>query len=96
MVMLKTLGLRRAITGGRLHGDRSQGSVRFAVDGGGGGDDTRVGVDLEQPVGIAGQAVGDRVVGGVQIEGIGRQADRGSHDHIFIDGIGGRIAVGGH
>ena len=67
----------------------------FAVDGGGGGHDTRVGVDLEQPVGVAGQAVGDRIVGRIQVKGIGRQADGGSDDHIFIDGIGGGIAVGG-
>ena len=60
----------------------------------GGGDNTRVGIDLEQPVRVAGQAVGDRVIGRIQVEGIGRQADRGADDHILVDGIGRRIAVG--
>ena len=53
-------------------------AVCFAVDGGGGGHDTRVDVDLEQPVRVAGQAVGDRVVGRIEVEGIGGQADRGA------------------
>ena len=66
----------------------------FAVDGGGSGDDPGVDIDLEQPVGVTGQAVGDRVIGGVQVKGVGGQADRGAHDHILVDCIGGRIAVG--
>ena len=51
-------------------------AVRFAVDGGGGGDHTRVHIDLEQPARVAGQAVGDRIVGRIQVKGIGRQTDR--------------------
>ena len=70
-------------------------AMGFAVDGGGGGHHTGVDVDLEQPAGVTGQAVGDRVIGCVQVEGIGRQADGGSHDHVFVDSVGGDIAVGG-
>ena len=64
--------------------------MRFAVDGCCGGDYTRVRIDLEQPARIAGQAVGDRVIGGIEVEGVGRQADRGADDHILIDFIDGR------
>ncbi len=37
----------------------------FAIDRDGGGDDAGVGIDLEEVVWVAGQAVGDGVVGRV-------------------------------
>ena len=86
----------RTVAAGRLDRDRASRAVRFAIDRRGGGHHAGVGVDLEQSVGVAGQAVGDRVVGRIQIEGIGRHADGGADDHILVDFIGRAIDIGRH
>ena len=68
--------------------------MRFAIDGRSRRHHAGVGVDLEQSVGVAGQAVGDRVVGGIQVEGIGGHADGRANDHILVDFIGRAIGIG--
>ena len=45
-------------------------AVGFAIDRRGRGHDAGVGVDREPTVGVTGQAVGDRVVGRIEIESI--------------------------
>ena len=59
----------RTVAAGRFDRDDASGAVRFTIDRRGDGDHAGVGIDREQPVGVAGQAVGDRVVGRIQIEG---------------------------
>ena len=68
----------------------------FAIDRGRRSDDTPVGIDVEQSVGIAGQTVGNGVVGRVQVERIGGNAHRRADANVLRDFIGRGIAVGGH
>ena len=86
----------RSVAAGRLDRDRAGRAVRFAIDRRGGGDHAGVGVDGEQSVGVAGQAVGDRVVGRVQIEGVGGDADRRADDHVFGHFVRRGIDIGRH
>ena len=65
----------------------------FAVDGCCGGNYTGIGVDRKQAIWVAGQTVGDRVVGGVQIEGIRRDPDRGADDRVFSDFVGRAVCI---
>ena len=94
MVIVKFCAGGRAIAAAGLHRDRAAApcvsrSMAAAVV------TTPVLTSIwNSPSGIAGQAVGDRIVGRIQIKGVGRQADGGSHGHILVDGIGGRIAIG--
>ena len=94
IVMLNDLAGDRTVAAGRLDRDRASCAVRFTIDRRGGSDHTGVGIDREQPVGVAGQAVGDRVVGRVQIEGIGRDPDGGADDHVFGHFVGRGIGIG--
>ena len=73
----------RAVTAGRLDRDRAGCAMRFAIDRCGRGDHAGVGVDREQSVGIAGQTVSDRVVGRIQVERVGGDANRGTDDGIL-------------
>ena len=70
--------------------------MHFAIDRGRRGDDTCIDVDVEQSVGIAGQAVGNGVVGRVQVERVGGNAHRSADANVLSDFIGRGIAVGGH
>ena len=58
----------------------------------GDGDDARVGIDRKQSARIIVEAVADRI-GAVRIGGIGRDADRGADDGVFIDRVGRGIGV---
>ena len=60
----------------------------FAVDCCGGGHHAGIGIDRKQSIRVAGQAVGDRVVGRIQIESIGGDADRRADDDVFGHFIG--------
>ncbi len=66
----------------------------LAIDRDGGGDDASVGIDLEEVVWVAGQAVGDGVVGRIQVEAAGGDANCCADSNVFIDLIRCRIAVG--
>ena len=50
-------------------------------------------IDREQSAGIVIERVADRVAA-VRIGGVGRHADRGAHDRIFVDRIGCGIGIG--
>ena len=50
-------------------------------------------MDGEETAGVAAQAVGDGVVGGVGIRGEGGDAHHGADDHVLVHRIGGRIGV---
>ena len=65
---------------------------RFGIQGAGHGDNARIGVDREQSAGIIIEAVADRIAA-VRIGRIGRDADRGTDDGVFIDRIGRGIGV---
>ncbi len=68
--------------------------MRFAVDRDGGGDDAGVWIDLEEVVWVAGQAVGDGVGCGVQVEGVSGDANGRANSKILIDLVRCRIDVG--
>ncbi len=55
---------------------------------------TGVGIDLEEVVWVAGQAVGDGVAGGVQIEGVGGDANCRANSNILIDLVYSRVGIG--
>ncbi len=96
MVILNDLAGDRTVAAGSFDRDRASRSVCFAIDGDGRRDHTGVGIDREQSIGVAGQAVRDRVVGRIQIEGIGGDADRGADDGIFGDFVGGCVNIRRH
>ena len=77
----------RTVAAGRFDGDRTGGSVHFAIDCCSRGDDTTVGVDVEQSVGIAGQAVGNGVVGRIQVECVGSNAHGGTNADVLVTSL---------
>ncbi|MNB95908.1 hypothetical protein D3C75_430970 [compost metagenome] len=89
-------GLRLAGAIGTGGGDLDihAGTEGFTVDGGGDGDHTGGGIDGKQAAGIAGQAVGDGIGGGVGVAGKGGDADQGADGDVLVDGIGGGVGVG--
>ena len=70
--------------------------MHFAIDRCRRGDDTTAGIDVKQAIGIAGQAVGNGVVGRVQVECVGGNAHRRAYADILSDFIRGCIAIGGY
>ncbi len=57
-------------------------------------DDAAVGVNRKQTIGIAGQTVGDRVIGRIQIKSVRRDADRGADNHVFNHFVGRSVHIG--
>ena len=70
--------------------------MHFAIDRCRRRDDAAVGIDVKQSVGITGEAIGNGVVGRIQVEGVGRNAHRRADANILRDFVGRGIAVGGH
>ena len=84
----------RAVAGGGAHGDVERGSA-FAVDlrAVEDADNAGVGVDLEG-AGVVDQRVGDGVVGGVGVGGVGGDPDQGAGGGVLADLIGRAAIVG--
>ena len=67
--------------------------MRFPINRRCGRNYAGVGVDLEQPTRVAGQAVGDRVVRRIKVKGIGRQANGRANRYVFVYSVDRRIVV---
>ena len=88
----KHVGLERAVGRGGPDGDRSSGSVRFAVDRPGDRNDARTRIDRKPATVVVVQRVGDRV-GGVRVVRKSGHTDRRPDGGVFADRIGGRVIV---
>ncbi len=55
---------------------------------------TCVGIDLEQAIQVAGQAVGDRIGGSIQIEGIGRDTDGRTNRYVLVYLVNCIVGIG--
>ncbi len=91
---VERLGCRRAIAGRGLNRNRTGRTVSFTVDRGCRRHNTRISINLEQPIRVARQTVGDRVVGCVEIKRVGRQPNRRTNGDILVDFVDGRVSIG--
>ncbi len=66
----------------------------LAIDRCSGGDYPGAGIDLEESIGIAGQAVGDGIRGRIQIERVGSDTYGRSDGNVLIDCIRCCVGIG--